>query len=353
MYQEFFGLRELPFELTSNPRFLYLAPKHREALSVLKHGVLSRKGLTVITGEAGLGKTTLLRAVFQDDAKLGVRAVCITNPALTRPEFLEFLAWEFSLGPAAAGSKTVLLRELERVLLEHQANGSLPTALVVDEAQSLPHELLEEMRLLGNIETPAEKLLPIVLVGQPELAARLNDPSLRQLKQRVALRCHLAPFALAETTTYIETRLRVAGSGGVVLFTPEAVKLIHQRSRGVPRTINVICDNALVTAYACGVRPVDAGLIREVCRDFDLERQIVIGADDPAAVATVEPVASGVAHNADVAIPTAVAPVATSPVRAASSLLSVTTTPAPPSPPTPGPTLLEFFARRRWLGWFS
>jgi len=269
MYERFYALRERPFELTPDPRFLFFTPQHREALSNLQYGLMSAKSVTVLIGEAGTGKTTLLRAALDSDACRRVRCVYINNPTLTRAEFVEMLASRFELGSAAAESKTVMLTALERVLRDRRASGEI-TALVVDEAQSLSAELLEEVRLLANIETTTEKLLPLVLAGQPELAIRLNESSLRQLKQRVALRCEIKPFEMSDTAAYIASRIRTAGGQASRLFSREAVMLIHEHSKGIPRTISVICDNALVHGFALGRYPVDRGMVLDVCRDFDL-----------------------------------------------------------------------------------
>jgi len=272
MYQRYYGLRELPFELTPNPKYLYLSPKHREALSNLEYGLFSAKPITVLIGEAGTGKTTLLRAALESDRCTNVRCVYLNNPALTREEFVRMLASRFGLSADAAGSKAVLLDELERILRERRDRGEI-TALVVDEAQSLSTELLEEIRLLANIETSDEKLLPLVLAGQPELSARLEEPGLRQLKQRVALRCQIAPFELSETAAYIASRVRTAGGVPSRLFTREGVSLIHEYSGGIPRTVSVICDNALVSGMALERQPVDRAIVLEVCRDFLLRRE--------------------------------------------------------------------------------
>lgn len=282
MYQDFYGLRELPFELTPNPKYLFFTAGHREALSNLQYGLFSAKSVTVLIGEAGTGKTTLLRAALESDACRNVRCVYLNNPALTRAEFVEMLANRFELGPAAAASKTALLAGLERVLSARRTHGEI-TALVVDEAQSLTSELLEEIRLLANIETTTTKLLPLVLAGQPELADRLNDPGLRQLKQRVALRCEVAPLTLQETAAYMASRIRTAGGDASRLFTREAVMLIHEHARGIPRTISVMCDNALLSGMAMERRPVDREIVLEVCRDFDLR------ANQPSAEPQVEP----------------------------------------------------------------
>jgi type II secretory pathway predicted ATPase ExeA len=210
MYESFFGLRERPFDLTPNPRFLLLTGRHREALSNLQYGLMSRRGLTLLVGEAGTGKTTLIRAVIGDFENQGAVIAYLNNPTLTRAEFYEFVAEAYGLGAEAGASKFRLLRDLSQRLEERHAQGAL-TALIIDEAQALPDELLEEVRLLANTETSSDKLLPIVLAGQPELADRLNAPSLRQLKQRVALRCQLGALTPTETAEYIAGRIRVAG----------------------------------------------------------------------------------------------------------------------------------------------
>ena len=269
MYQEFYGLKSRPFDLTPNPRYLLLTAKHREALSTLQYAISSHKGVTLLVGEAGTGKTTLIHAALE--TRSDSLSVFLSNPALTRSEFFEFLVDGFSLPAEAASSKTRCLSALTRVLTERQAAGSM-AALIIDEAQCLPDELLEEVRLLANIETPEEKLLSIILVGQPELAERLNQPSQRQIKQRVGLRSTLCPLDEAETEAYIATRIQVAGGAVENVFTPDAIAAVYQNAAGIPRTISVICDNALVTGFALDWRPVDRDVILEVCRDLDLVR---------------------------------------------------------------------------------
>lgn len=286
MYQRFYGLRELPFELTPNPRYLYLTPRHREALSNLEYGLFSAKAVTMLVGEAGTGKTTLLRAALESDSCRHVRCVYLNNPALTRAEFVEILARRFELSPEAALSKAAMLGELEQVLRDRRERGEI-TALVIDEAQTLSSELLEEVRLLANIETTTEKLLPLVLAGQPELGERLEDPGLRQLKQRVALRCDVTPFNLPETAAYISSRIKTAGGEASRLFTREAVTLIHECSRGIPRTINVVCDNALVTGLALNRQPVDREMVLEVSRDFALRRDTTDVAEETALMESI------------------------------------------------------------------
>lgn len=269
MYEKFYGLRERPFDLTPNPRYLYLTARHREALSNLQYGITGRKGITLLIGEAGTGKTTLVRAALEAVASPAVKCVYLSNPVLTREEFYEFLAPKFGLSERAAVSKARFLSELEdSVLARHQARGL--TALVIDEAQSLPHDLLEEVRLLANFETATDKLLPVVLAGQPELAVRLEHEDLRQLKQRVALRCDLSALDIRETAAYISGRVAIAGGESTRIFTREAVQTIYERSRGIPRTISVICDNALLNGFAAGLKPIGSNLVLEVCRDFRL-----------------------------------------------------------------------------------
>ena len=269
MYLEFYGLREAAFELTPDPKFLYLTPAHREALANLKYGLSTAKAVTVLTGEAGTGKTTLIRTALESEACARVRCMHLTNPQLTRNEFVETLARGFSMSLAATTSKATLLDELERMLLERR-NGGEVTALIVDEAQRMSDDLLEEIRLLANIETATAKLLPLVLAGQPELADRLNENSLRQLKQRVALRCDLRSLTLPETAAYIAYRIRTAGGEAARVFTREAVTMIHESAKGIPRVVSVLCDNALLSGFALGRKPVGSDVVREVLRDFDI-----------------------------------------------------------------------------------
>jgi len=269
MYEEYYGLSELPFELTADPKYLFLTTRQREALSILQYGLSSARSLTVLIGEAGTGKTTLIRAALDSERCRRVRCVYLNNPLLCREDFVKLLAMKFELDDEAGRSKALLLERLEQLLLTRSAEGEI-TALVIDEAQSLSVELLEEIRLLANIETPSGKLLPLVLAGQPELGDRLEDPSLRQLKQRVALRFQLEPFDFPSTSAYIASRIRTAGGEPARLFSREAVAAIHRFSGGIPRTISVICDNALITGMALGRPCVDQATVLEVCRDLRL-----------------------------------------------------------------------------------
>jgi general secretion pathway protein A len=292
MYEQFYGLTERPFDLTPDWRYLYLTPMHREALGGVQYGITARRGIVVVIGEAGTGKTTVVRSALHALRTKNVRHVYLSNPMLTRPEFMRFLAQAFKLSPGSASDKTVLLSELTAKLTRHH-NGGRAIVLVVDEAQSMPHELFEEIRLLANIETRTAKLLQVVILGQPELAARLNDASLRQLKQRVAIRSTLKPLDLRSTAAMIAGRIRVAGGKPAETFTPRAVELVYLHSGGVPRTINVICDNALLSGFGADVKPVSSDLVEEVCREFDLPRQVELP--------TVEAHPAG--HGANVAAP--------------------------------------------------
>jgi general secretion pathway protein A len=278
MYETFYGLRERPFDLTPNPRFLFVTPQQREALANLRYGLTTPRGLTLLIGEAGTGKTTLIQSMLAELRETSHQIVVLNNPTLTRNEFYEHLATGLGLSDGAKESKTRFLFELRRTLLE-RIQASQMTAVIVDEAQSAPFHLLEEVRLLGNIETPTTKLLNVVLAGQPELADRLNDPTLRQLKQRVSLRCELGPFDLQNTASYIAGRLRIAGGDAGQIFTQKAVMAIYEVSRGLPRTVNVICDNALIGGFAAQVRPITADIVRDVSDDFDFTRGVPAGSN--------------------------------------------------------------------------
>jgi general secretion pathway protein A len=280
VYKEYFGLTELPFELTANTRYLFLTDAQREALSVLQYGLFAAKAITLLTGEAGTGKTTLLKAALLSERCRAVRGIYVDNPLLTSDDFVRMLALKFELGTDAVVSKSVLLSRLEQALRERRAKGEI-TALVVDEAQALNTGALEELRLLANFETPTQKLLPLVLAGQPELGERLEQPELRQLKQRVSLRCEVEAFELNQTAGYIAGRLTAAGGVPSRLFTQEAIRLIHANSGGIARSINVICDNALVAAMAARHTRVDSAIVLEVCRDLKLAAPLAPTAPRP------------------------------------------------------------------------
>lgn len=266
MYESYYGLVERPFDLSPNPRFLCFTPQHREALAHLEYGLAGRPGVTVLVGEAGTGKTTLVRKALQ--ASSGASTIVhLSNPTLTRAEFFEYLADGFGFSADAGRSKILFLRELEAALNDP---GSPRLALIVDEAQSVPYELLEEIRLLTNAESSIGRSIAVVLVGQPELGRRLDEARLRQLKQRVVLRCELTPLSLKDTAAYISARVKTAGGDAVRLFSRDAVVAIHQHSNGIPRVISVICDNALVNGFAADQKPVGAMSVLEVCRSLSL-----------------------------------------------------------------------------------
>jgi general secretion pathway protein A len=293
MYERYFGLRERPFKLTSNPRYFLLTAKHAEALSALQYGISSRMGIVVLVGEAGTGKTTVVRAALSSQPAES-RFVLINNPLLSTDDFFRLLVDGFGLSAAAAASKPRLLAELTGTLDAGYQSG-MPCGLIVDEAHALPHDLLEQIRLLANIECDEDKLLPVVLVGQPELGDRLNEPHLRQLKQRVSLRCTLDKLNMTETAAYVAGRISVAGGDGAAIFSRAAVDAIYRGSGGIPRVISVICENALVTAFGADERPISDWTIRAVCADLDLEPA---GTPDPRTLAS-----AGIAGSGDGAQP--------------------------------------------------
>ncbi len=275
MYLQFYGLRDIPFSLTPDPRFLYFTASHREVMANLSYGIQHGKGLIVATGEVGTGKTTMLRAML---AKLdrSVLSSYIFNPGLTVPELYQHLSTDFNLGRCS--SKSDALTKLGRLLMMRHSRG-LRTVLIVDEAQGLSRELLEEVRLLLNFETYTEKQLQIILVGQPELRQLLNSTDLRQLKQRISLRCEIEPLKADEISPYIRARLKVAGATRLHLFTAGAVAMIHRASEGIPRLVNNICDNALLTGYAINAKTITAEIVAEVAESLDLLQPMI--EDDP------------------------------------------------------------------------
>ncbi len=261
MYAEFYGLKEQPFALTPDPRYIYFTPSHTEVMANLHYGIESGKGLIVVTGEVGTGKTTMLRWVMQRLDRT-VLVAYIFNPRLSVPEFYQHLAALFDIQNWS--SKSDLLIELGKVLESRHSRG-LRTVLIVDEAHGLSTSVLEEVRLLCNFESDTAKHLQIVLTGQPELRAVLNNPDLRQLKQRVALRCDVKALpSVEETAQYINTRLKVAGTERADIFSPGAVDYIFRCSEGIPRNINNLCDNALLNGFAASESIISRAAVQEV-----------------------------------------------------------------------------------------
>ena len=270
MYRSFFGLRELPFGSNPDPRFLYMMPQIRETLACLQYGIAARKGFVVMTGEVGTGKTTLLRTVLSTFAKDRVSSAFVFNPRLNVHDFLEFVLTDFGVPPRSV-TKSGMLLQLNSWLIERFRDRGL-CVIVVDEAQNLSLELLEEIRLLTNLETSSEKLLQIVLSGQPELEEKLRSPDVRQLRQRVSLWCRTRPLSRDQTEAYIGERLRIAGATQNVL-SPEAAHLVHRFSKGIPRVINLICEHAMISAYVEQVKPIPARIIESVGLELILDEQ--------------------------------------------------------------------------------
>ena len=267
VYKDFFQLQRSPFEMSPDPHFLYPTGRHHEALACLYYAIGARKGFVVLVGEVGTGKTLMVRCLLEKLQKGQVQYAYIFNPLLTAEEFLRYIAADLGLPGQWKGKSDLLLRLNE--FLIRQNNQGRTTVLVVDEAHLLTPEVLEESRLLSNLETPQGKLLQIALVGQPELDEKLDSPVLRQLKQRIALRCQLQPLSRKETQEYVNWRLKRAGANGEApIFPAETLQAIHQYSHGYPRLINTICENTLISAFAAGCRTISLELVEETCRDL-------------------------------------------------------------------------------------
>lgn len=342
MYEEHFGFREPPFRVTPDPRFLYRNSCVDEAAAALAYGIERRKGFLSLVGEAGTGKTTLLRHVL-NQLSGNVRTVLLLHPTVEFDEILEYILTELGV-PVDGARKLVLLQRLNEFLLEHtRAGGNV--ALLIDEAQDLDIRVLEELRLLSNLETGTEKILQIVLAGQPELEAKLADQSIRQLRQRIALHVRLRPLSTEEVTAYVRTRLQLAGATRDDVFTPDAIERIATVSLGIPRVVNVLCDACLVTAYATNARQVTPAIVEEAWLDYsrlvgDLPTTFVRSAP-PVAAAVPEPAAAP-APAPVVPAPPAPAPeppsaaVAAPPPPAESAPLHADVAP-PPAAPEPVP----------------
>ena len=271
MYKSFFHLNSNPFNMSPDPRFLYMMPQTREALAGLEHGIAARKGFIVLVGEVGTGKTTLLRHAIGSFEKGRIFTSYIFNPRLDFLDFLDFVLNDFGIKPATR-TKSGMLIELNRWLIERYRRNQT-CVIVVDEAQELSSELLEEIRLLTNLETSSEKLVQIILSGQPELEEKLRQPELRQLRQRVSLWCRTGTMSSEQTEAYIVQRLSIAGTDDEI-FTSGALAAVHNFSRGTPRIVNLLCEHALLLAYAEQMHTIPEHVIVAVAQELDLEPQL-------------------------------------------------------------------------------
>jgi general secretion pathway protein A len=271
MYKKFFGLKENPFNVNPDPRYLFLTRHTQEALACLTYGIEARKGFILLTGEVGTGKTTLLNKLLDWLHQQRAATAFIFNPRLSISQFFDFMMADFGI-PCESRMKSQVLVKLNQWLLDRYQAGER-AVLVVDEAQNLSPQMLEEIRLLTNLETSTEKLLQIVLAGQPELDHKLNQPQLRQLRQRITLRSKTRPLTLEETQGYIAERLRIAGNTGEdPVFTAESIELVHRYARGIPRVTNLLCEHALISAFVDQCKPVRPEIIEEVAQDFELDK---------------------------------------------------------------------------------
>jgi type II secretory pathway predicted ATPase ExeA len=276
MYKEFYGLRANPFNVNPDPRYLFLTRHTEEALACLTYGIQSRKGFVLLTGEVGTGKTTLINKLLEWLRLQQVATAFIFNSRMNVPQFLDYMMADFGI-PCDTKAKSQILLRLYNWLLDRYRAGET-AVLIVDEAQNLADELLEEIRMLTNLETFTEKLLQIVLVGQPELEQRLKQPQLRQLRQRLTLRAKTHPLTLDETKAYIQQRLRIAGSNGQQIFDPEALVTIHRYASGIPRVVNLLCEHSMVSAFVDQQKVIVPAVVDAVARDLDLSDNTASGA---------------------------------------------------------------------------
>jgi len=268
MYKEFYGLRANPFNVNPDPRYLFLTRHTEEALACLTYGIQSRKGFVLLTGEVGTGKTTLINKLLEWLRLQQVATAFIFNSRMNVPQFLDYMMADFGI-PCDSRAKSQVLLRLYNWLLDRYRAGET-AVLIVDEAQNLSEEVLEEIRMLTNLETFTEKLLQIVLVGQPELEQKLKQPQLRQLRQRLTLRAKTHPLTLDETKAYVQQRLRIAGSNGQQIFSPDSLVSVHRYAAGIPRVINLLCEHCLVSAFVDQQKVIEANVVDAVARDFDL-----------------------------------------------------------------------------------
>lgn len=266
MYLDYYGLSEPPFDITPNPRFLFYSAKHREAYNHLLYGVRERKGFVQLTGEVGAGKTTLCRAMLEQlDGRYAT--ALILNPVMSPQEMVKAIALEYGL-PVHGLDRLETISVINQFLLQ-QVEAGKETVLIIDEAQDLTDELLEQVRLLSNLETDNRKLLQIVLMGQPELRDRLNNPRLRQLRQRITVRYHLLPLSRNEVNQYVEHRLHLCGGNGIPAFTRPALWRVYHYTQGIPRLVNALCDKALMAGFVQQSGCIDFRLINRAIRELE------------------------------------------------------------------------------------
>jgi type II secretory pathway predicted ATPase ExeA len=269
MYKSFFGLKDNPFNVNPDPRYLFLTKEIEEALSGLMYGIQNRKGFITLIGEVGTGKTTLINRLVDWLHQRRVRTAFLFNSRMNTNQLFDFILAEFRI-VCESRTKSQQLMKLNEWLLDRYRAGET-TVLIVDEAQNLTYPVLEEIRLLTNLETSTEKLLQIVLSGQQELDDKLKLPQLRQLRQRIMLRCKTAPLTKEQTHDYINERLRIAGASGELIFSPKSIELIHLYSLGIPRVVNLLCEHSLINAYVEQQRPISSKIVEEVAHEFQLD----------------------------------------------------------------------------------
>src|SRR5712664_3808831 len=269
MYRSFFGLKENPFNVNPDPRYLFFTKEIEESLSGLMYGVQNRKGFITLTGEVGTGKTTLINRLLDWLHQRRTKTAFLFNSRMNTNQLFDFILAEFEIS-CESRTKSQQLLKLNQWLLERYRAGET-TVLIIDEAQNLTYPVLEEIRLLTNLETSTEKLLQIVLSGQPELEGKLRLPQLRQLRQRIMLRCKTAPLTKEQTHDYIAKRLRIAGASGELIFGPKSVETIHLYSLGIPRVVNLLCEHSLINAYVEQQRPISPKIVEDVAHEFQLD----------------------------------------------------------------------------------
>lgn len=269
MYKKFFGLKESPFNVNPDPRYLYLTNAIQEAFACLIYGIQTRKGFVLLTGEVGTGKTTVLNKLLEWCHQEQISTAFMFNPRLNEAEFFDFMMADFGVSCDSTLKSRALIKLNQWLLEQYQAGRR--AVLIVDEAQNLSPQMLEEIRLLTNLETSTAKLLQIVLAGQPELEEKVNDPQLRQLRQRITLWAKTSPLTLLETQGYIRQRLHFAGSTGEEIFGPDAIEAVYRHAGGIPRLTNLICEHALITAFVAHTKTISGQIVEEVARDLDLQ----------------------------------------------------------------------------------